>query len=646
MAQRAGHHEYAAFGLRWRSSLALPFAHQSDQPKPADVTVRFGKTPAHLPTAAGGTPDCWEASPGTALLAVPDVARYLVRRQEIVIEPGGGSEDDIVTFLVGPVATALLQLRGVATLHAASVEVDGEAVVVLGMSGAGKSALALALVARGHALLADNITGLVPAGGRMAALPAYPQLRLWEDLTAETERQRPTREGLKKYWRAAACAATEPRPVRAAILVQSHNQEAVDVLRLPARDGFKAVWAHTAGKRLVDALGQRNAHYRAALALLRDAPLVRVRRPDHPFQTASLTDEVAALAAQVEALAREGDPPAGAVAPAEPGADSTAAHRPLRQPRGRQGAPPRRVWPAPEGRGIVWIVAYPKSGTTWTRAVLTNYLQDDANPASINALAGDWSTSARDNFDQLIGLDSSDLRADELVRLLPRFRELLADALLPAPTDACGDGAGCRYFAKSHEMFEAPQVGPRFSPIGTTGAICLVRNPLDVAVSYAHHMQASIDQTVQRMNDPAAQDLPALRNIGKLLPSPLGTWSDHVASWLNQSAVPTCVARYEDLLTDPIAGFGRIVRFAGLEWQADRLARAVDQASFDRLRMQEAEQGFDERRQTAPRFFRAGVAGDWRNALTRDQVRALVTAHRPMMARLGYLREAAAFLAE
>ena len=80
--------------------------------------------------------------------------------------------------------------------------------------------------------------------------------------------------------------------------------------------------------------------------------------------------------------------------------------------------------------------------------------------------------------------------------------------------------------------------------------------------------------------------------------------------------------------------------------QPDRLARAVDQAAFARLRAQEAAHGYGERHQAAPAFFRAGVAGSWRTALTADQMRALVAAHRPMMARLGYLQEAEARLAE
>ena len=607
--------------------------------------MRFGETPTHLADAAGVAPICWQAAPGAALLAVPGVARYLVRAREIVVEPDGGGEDDIVTFLVGPAATALLQLRGVATLHAAAVEVGNEAAVVLGASGAGKSALAHALVARGHSLLADNLVGLVASGDRVVALPAYPRLRLWEDLLPEAEPGQPTRRDLNKQWCVPARFAAEARPVRAVFLLQSHNSETLDVLPLPGSSAFKALWRHTARRRLLGALGQRSTHYRTATTLVRGARFFRVRRPDHPFGAASLADQVAALAERVAALAEEAAtmrPSARSAPPALP--DDRCASSRQRQ---RPSAAPGNVWSAPEGRGIVWIVAYPKCGTTWLRAVLTNYLQDQDEAASINALIGDWNASARNEFDHLMGIDSSDLRPDELVRYLPRYREALAAAIcaLP-PADAGSGGPGRRYFAKSHEPFESRTGGPRFSAAGTIGAIYLVRNPLDVAVSYAHHMQAPIEQTIRRMNDPDANDLPAVRRIMKLLPNPLGTWSEHVASWLDQSALPTCVARYEDLLTDPIAGFARIVRFAGLEWQPDRLARAVDQAAFARLRAQEAAHGYGERHRAAPAFFRAGVAGSWRTALTADQVRALVAAHRPMMARLGYLQEAEGMLAE
>lgn len=571
-----------------------------------------------------------------ALLSVFGVARYLVQPGEIVVEPAGGSEDDVVTFLVGPAATALLQQRGVATSHAAAMEVDGDAVVLLGSSGIGKSALAWALAQRGHALLADNVTGLAPAGGsRFNVLPAYPHLQLWPDVLPEAARERRTREGLEKYWFAAPLA-DGPRPIRAIFLLESHNRETFDVERLSASRAFRALWVHTPRKRLLNPLGQRHPHYRAAVALAQSVPCYRIRRPDHPFRVAELADRVEALAAQ----------------PSTPGRrcrNRGMAERNLpRRPNVGVCDAPRPRHTVPNRPGIVWIAAYPKSGTTWLRTMLSNYLSHGDAPASINALVGQWGASARDKFDQLMGIDSSDLRPDELARHLPAFRELLADAVCTQPIGAIESAAGPRlpYFAKTHEAFQGPVGGPRFSAVGTVGAIYLVRNPLDVAVSYAHHLQLPIEQTIRRMNRPDADEVPAVSGIRNLLPNPLRTWREHVASWVDQKLVRTCVVRYEDMLSDPLAAFGKVVRFAGLQLQAGRLQRAVDHAAFPRLQAQEAERGFGERQQTAPCFFRAGVAGDWRRVLTRDQVQALVDAHGPMMARFGYLREAEAALAD
>ena len=190
-----------------------------------------------------------------------------------------------------------------------------------------------------------------------------------------------------------------------------------------------------------------------------------------------------------------------------------------------------------------------------------------------------------------------------------------------------------------------------------SAVVYLVRNPLDVAVSYAHHRQKSIDATMRWMNEPAAAEGEVAGGIHTQLPQPLTTWSGHVASWLDQEELPVHVARYEDLLADPMAGFGAIVRFAGLDRDethpegpgrpgaTERLAQAVGQAAFPRLRIQEESSGFSEKQPTAPSFFRAGVAGSWRTALAPRQVQAVVDAHGPVMARLGYLREAEAFLA-
>ena len=170
--------------------------------------------------------------------------------------------------------------------------------------------------------------------------------------------------------------------------------------------------------------------------------------------------------------------------------------------------------------------------------------------------------------------------------------------------------------------------------------VYLVRNPLDIAVSYAYHLNWPLDRTIAHMNDPDACESHSADGIYPEVPEPLGTWSDHVASWTEQTALPVHVARYEDLLTDPHGQFGAIVRFAGLEWDGARLARAIEHSAFHRLRAQEAADGFHGKQPTAPSFFRAGVAGQWRSVLEAAQVQAVVDAHGDAMERFGYLPEA------
>lgn len=283
---------------------------------------------------------------------------------------------------------------------------------------------------------------------------------------------------------------------------------------------------------------------------------------------------------------------------------------------------------------ICWLASYPKSGNTWLRALLTNYLRPAAKPASINSLVGKGIASDREHFENYMGLDSSDMPHGAVEWYRPRFQEVLADAL-PSPL-----------FIKTHDAWRHVEQGGDMRSLHSTaaasGAVYLVRNPLDVAVSYAHHHRSGIDDAVQRMNDPAAAEA---NGVSILLMQRLGTWSGNVASWVDQAELPVHVVRYEDMLTDPVAAFTAIVRFAGLPWNDEQLALSVENAAFEQLSAQEKRFGFAEKHPPALSFFRAGRAGTWRDVMTAAQVEALVEAHRATMRRFGYLEEAQAFLA-
>jgi hypothetical protein len=56
-------------------------------------------------------------------------------------------------------------------VHASCVALDGRAVLLLGVSGSGKSDLALRLIDRGWAFVADDYVHVKNSGGRLAASP-------------------------------------------------------------------------------------------------------------------------------------------------------------------------------------------------------------------------------------------------------------------------------------------------------------------------------------------------------------------------------------------------------------------------------------------------------------------------------------------
>ncbi len=114
-----------------------------------------------------------------------------------------------------------------------------------------------------------------------------------------------------------------------------------------------------------------------------------------------------------------------------------------------------------------------------------------------------------------------------------------------------------------------------------------------------------------------------------------GSWSEHATSWL-QSPLRRLTLRYEDLVANPVAAFTALTDFCGLGQSTQDIARAIAATDFARLAAQEAERGFRERPAGMERFFRAGRAGQWRDALSPLQLARIEQDHGVVMRRLGY----------
>jgi Sulfotransferase domain len=272
---------------------------------------------------------------------------------------------------------------------------------------------------------------------------------------------------------------------------------------------------------------------------------------------------------------------------------------------------------------LIWLASYPKSGSTWLRAFLHNYLRDTAAPHPINSLmditTGESGTSLYRPYN---ATPPTTWTPADVQRMRPRVHQDLTQ-LHPGPI-----------FVKTHNALARIAGAPLITPRVTAAAICIVRDPRDIAMSYSRHLALSLDDTIAFMARPDAATGGTEHEVYEYL----GPWSAHVDSWTNRVDPRLHMLRYEDLIEDPLPRFAGLIRFLGQEPDPDRLARAVAHSSFATLQSQEQESGFIERPAgaTAP-FFRAGRAGQWRDALTVAQRRRIEADHLPTMARLGYL---------
>lgn len=174
---------YHAFGLRIHSALALPELPAAVDD--ADTTGMLLEIECEQATdiQRTGAPSL-KVGVGSCRIHRPGFARCTIERGErIRLEVDSATQgSELRAFLLGPVFTAALYLRGVLPLHASAVLIDGTLWAFTGPSGAGKSTLAALLHLRhGCPLFADDLLVHDPAGPAAQVAGGALRMRLWED---------------------------------------------------------------------------------------------------------------------------------------------------------------------------------------------------------------------------------------------------------------------------------------------------------------------------------------------------------------------------------------------------------------------------------------------------------------------------------
>lgn len=272
--------------------------------------------------------------------------------------------------------------------------------------------------------------------------------------------------------------------------------------------------------------------------------------------------------------------------------------------------------------GIIWLASYPKSGNTWLRMFLENYLVGSLEPIDINgrkffAISDSdayWYAPFSKNKPELLSVR-------EVMRLRPDAQEYITHL------------SQGNVLVKTHSCLHTPDGFPLISSKHTAGAIYIVRSPLDVAPSFADHLGVEVDEGISLMGSEQTSS----PGQSGLVPEFLSSWSFHVESWTAEAHPALLVVRYEDMKDKPAETFAKVIRHIGHTVDKGRLERAIKNTSFDALKKQEMAKGFQEKSLHSKAFFREGIAGGWKKKLTHRQVDRIVTNHKRQMARFDYL---------
>jgi hypothetical protein len=217
---------------------------------------------------------------------VPGTGSFYTREGKVVeyeTEPGADPEW-IKLYLKMQALVALMHQRGIISFHASSFVRDGQAVMILGESGAGKSSLTASFVIDGAGFLTDDVTPVTFRRETPYIMPLYDVIRLREhsvdQLMIETGDLTRAEPGSGKHYMQVRNAARESSPLSHIFKIEVGRKRAPSFFVPAPADAFALLRSEVCSWEILRGMPATEAAYmHQMLAIIKQVKIVRVVRP-------------------------------------------------------------------------------------------------------------------------------------------------------------------------------------------------------------------------------------------------------------------------------------------------------------------------------------------------------------------------------
>jgi len=251
----------------------------------------------------------------------------------------------------------------------------------------------------------------------------------------------------------------------------------------------------------------------------------------------------------------------------------------------------------------IWIITYPKCGTTWTQEIVWNIMND------MDKELGQLPLFARSPF-----LEFQSLKPENNEGLFPQpqdekrgemMRKIHEDSI------AVANDLKSPRVIKSHLPLE---LLPR-NLLDTAKVIYVCRNPKDTCISMFNHQCVMLNKMTQFKGD--FDRFTELFMDGKVT---YGNYFNHLKSgWKRRNHPNLKFVWYEDMRKDSHKEIAAMAEFVNHPLTEEKLNELVEHVKFNNMK-ERASKLMGREGQDASQFFRKGQVGDWKNHFQGDKL--------------------------